>query len=66
MSIFFRKKEKKGFVLIEEGLITCRKMGAQAVFVLGEPEYYTRFGFELASKKGLYYKSEKFLHIFRY
>jgi predicted N-acetyltransferase YhbS len=27
---------------------------------LGEPEYYTKFGFEPASKKHIYYKSAQF------
>jgi putative acetyltransferase len=40
-----------GSALIREGLEKCRKLGAEAVVVLGAPAYYPRFGFsaELAS-----------------
>ena len=55
-----RQGQGIGSALINDGLMICRSMGVKAVFVLGEPEYYTRFGFELASNKGFYYKSEKF------
>ncbi len=34
-----------GRALIEEGLARLRQMGAQGCVVLGEPEYYGRFGF---------------------
>ena len=34
-----------GAALIREGLEQARKAGAGAVFVLGDPPYYTRFGF---------------------
>lgn len=41
-----------GSMLIEEGLSRCKDDGWQGVFVLGEPEYYQRFGFtvEMADK----------------
>jgi putative acetyltransferase len=42
-----------GSRLIREGLDACRKAGYGAAVVLGEPGYYTRFGFERASGKGL-------------
>jgi len=59
-----RQGQGIGSTLIIEGLITCRSMGAQAVFVLGEPEYYTKFGFEPASKKQIFYKSDQFAPYF--
>jgi putative acetyltransferase len=35
-------------------------LGWQAVFLLGAPPYYSRFGFELAAPHGLHYESEVF------
>ena len=55
-----RQGQGIGSSLIKQGLQACTDINVDAVFVLGEPEYYTRFGFEHASNKGLYYKSEKF------
>jgi putative acetyltransferase len=42
-----------GSRLIRKGLDACREAGYGAVVVLGEPGYYSRFGFERASGKGL-------------
>jgi putative acetyltransferase len=42
-----------GTQLIREGLQACREVGYGATVVLGEPGYYSRFGFERASGKGL-------------
>ena len=42
-----------GSRLIREGLQACREAGYGAAVVLGEPGYYSRFGFEQASGKGL-------------
>ena len=53
-----------GSCLIKEGLEICVGIGTGAIFVLGEPEYYQKFGFELASEKGFYYKSDKFAPYF--
>ena len=39
--------------LIREGLGRCRDAGYGFVVVLGEPEYYARFGFKRASTWGL-------------
>ncbi len=36
-------------MLIREGLARAKRDGWQAVFVLGEPEYYERFGFTAAT-----------------
>jgi putative acetyltransferase len=42
-----------GSRLIREELGACREAGYGAAVVLGEPGYYSRFGFERASGKGL-------------
>jgi putative acetyltransferase len=42
-----------GAHLIREGLQACREAGYGAAVVLGEPGYYSRFGFEQASGKDL-------------
>ncbi|HEX8173502.1 MAG TPA: N-acetyltransferase [Pyrinomonadaceae bacterium] len=42
-----------GSRLVLEGLEQCRLIGCYVVVVLGHPEYYPRFGFVPASRKGL-------------
>jgi putative acetyltransferase len=42
-----------GSRLIRAGLEACREADYDAVVVLGEPGYYSRFGFERASARGL-------------
>ena len=42
-----------GSMLVREGLAACRRVGVQAVFVLGHPAYYPRFGFTPAVERGL-------------
>lgn len=42
-----------GTALVREGLAACRRGGADAVVVLGHPDYYPRFGFALAENFGL-------------
>ena len=42
-----------GSQLVKRGLEILRERGCPFVIVLGHPEYYPRFGFELASKYGL-------------
>lgn len=39
-----------GSALIEAGLLACEEAGHRACFVLGDPVYYARFGFEPAQK----------------
>ena len=41
-----RRSQRIGSELIEAGLRLARELGAKVVFVLGEPEYYGRFGFD--------------------
>lgn len=47
-----RQGEGLGSKLVENGLETCREFGVHGVVVLGDPAYYTRFGFsaEAASR----------------
>ncbi len=49
-----------GSELVERGLERCRVLGASAVFVLGHPDYYPRFGFKSAAPYGFRYKKERF------
>lgn len=42
-----------GSRLIREGLLACGEAGYRAAVVLGKPGYYSRFGFERASYRGL-------------
>ena len=39
--------------LVRDGLDACRRAGVDAVFVLGHPAYYPRFGFAPAADFGL-------------
>lgn len=48
-----RQKQGIGSRLIRAGLEEIRQMGYPAVVVLGDPRYYTRFGFEPAARYGL-------------
>jgi len=41
-----------GAALVREGLARCKHAGVHAVFVLGDPDYYKRFGFEPAAPLG--------------
>jgi putative acetyltransferase len=47
------EKHGVGRRLIQNGLAECHKWGAGFVTVLGEPDYYGRFGFESALEHGL-------------
>jgi len=42
-----------GARLVQEGLAELRRLGHDAVVVVGHPEYYPRFGFKRASQFGL-------------
>jgi putative acetyltransferase len=55
-----------GSQLVRAGLRACRERSPaiDAVFVLGHPEFYPRFGFELARPLGLLYESEAFAPAF--
>jgi putative acetyltransferase len=44
-----------GSALVREGLSRCRQLGFGAVFLLGNPAYYGRFGFRPAHARGIRY-----------
>ena len=48
-----------GSALIREGLSMCESSGNLACFVLGNPTYYQRFGFQNAYKAGFWYKKDE-------
>jgi len=41
-----------GSLLIREAIRRAREMGCAAIFVLGDPEYYQRFGFDIEAASG--------------
>ena len=47
------EKHGVGRRLVQNGLAACHQWGAGFVVVIGDPPYYTRFGFEPAAKHGL-------------
>lgn len=47
-----RQRRGIGSLLITEGLKECRRLGCGAVFILGDPAYYRRFGFAPAVRGG--------------
>ena len=48
-----RQRTGIGSALVREGLAHCQRQGVDAVFVVGHPEYYPRFGFRPASGFGI-------------
>ena len=42
-----------GSMLVREGLTKCKDLGYRVVILVGHPNYYPRFGFTPAKKKGL-------------
>ena len=48
-----RQRAGIGSELVRDGLTHCRRQGFEAVFVVGHPTYYPRFGFSLASGFGV-------------
>jgi putative acetyltransferase len=48
-----RQRSGVGSALVRAGLAACRAAKAEAVFVLGHPNYYPRFGFEPAAARGI-------------
>ena len=48
-----RQREGIGSALVSRGLEMLVEWSTPFVVVLGHPEYYPRFGFELASRRGL-------------
>lgn len=61
-----RQRLGVGSALVRVGLEACEPIGWQAVFLLGDPAYYARFGFTLAAPHGLHYENEFFDSAFQY
>jgi putative acetyltransferase len=49
------QRQGVGSALIRAGLSQCSVIGWSAVFLVGDPAYYSRFGFTLAGPLGLSY-----------
>jgi len=45
------QRQGVGAALVQKGLQECRTRNARLVAVLGDPDYYARFGFEPAAKR---------------
>ena len=54
-----------GSELVRSGLAECARLGFRAVFLVGDPRYYARFGFELAASRDLHYASAAFDSVFQ-
>ncbi|MFI5393943.1 MAG: GNAT family N-acetyltransferase [Candidatus Binatia bacterium] len=54
-----------GSALVRAGLRRCPELGWQAAFLVGDPAYYSRFGFVLAATLGLHYRNEAFDPVFQ-
>jgi putative acetyltransferase len=48
-----------GSALVREGLAQCRARAIDAVFLLGHPEYYPRFGFQPGRNLGAHYQDDR-------
>lgn len=48
-----------GGALVLEGLERCRTLRVDAVFLLGHPAYYPRFGFRPAREFGVHYQDDR-------
>ena len=55
-----RQGDGIGSALMRAGLDRAPALGWRAVFLLGSPDYYGRFGFTLAAPRGLRYQSTAF------
>jgi putative acetyltransferase len=49
-----------GSALIRTGLRACGGLGWQAVFLVGDPRYYSRFGFAPAAPRGFHYRDQAY------
>ena len=54
-----------GSALVRQGLADCAEIGFVAVFLVGNPAYYARFGFALAALRELRYVSAVFDPVFQ-
>lgn len=48
-----------GGALVIEGIARCRDLGFDAMFLLGHPSYYPRFGFRPAREFGVHYQDDR-------
>ncbi len=48
-----RQRQGIGAALVRRGLEVATQLGEDVVVLVGHPEYYPRFGFELASRSGM-------------
>lgn len=48
-----RQRQGVGSALVRRGLKVTTELGEEVAVLVGHPEYYPRFGFELASKFGM-------------
>ena len=48
-----RQRSGIGSALVETGLDICKTRGASLIVVLGEPEYYSRFGFKPGASQNI-------------
>jgi putative acetyltransferase len=48
-----RRRQGVGAALVRAGLEACRKHGVAAAIVLGDPDYYRRFGFSSEAARNL-------------
>ena len=55
-----------GAALVRAALDECPGLGWKGVFLLGDPRYYSRFGFALSAPLGLHYESEAFDSAFQF
>jgi len=60
-----RQRSGIGVALIKAGLAACPALGWQAVFLVGNPAYYSRFGFVLAAPMGFTYGDPIFDAVFQ-
>ena len=54
-----RQLQGIGTQLIRHGLKWCRKVRYEACFVLGDPAYYTRFGFRQSFELGFWFGTQR-------
>ena len=53
------QRQGVGSQLMEAGLAECRRQGHKAVFLLGHPSYYPRFGFRPAREFDVHYQDDR-------
>jgi len=59
-----RQNKGIGTSLVKAGLNECKARGVSAVFVLGHPDFYPRFGFKTSNNFGIKSEYEVPLEVF--